>query len=179
MLIEKMNNPFESLYEGYHCFGCCKRNEKGLHLDFFRLRGTAYARWEPDADHQGYHNIMHGGIQATMLDEVSAWWVYLIAGTAGFTARLSVRYHKSAPVNDGPLFLRADEVQRRRNLITLRAGLYGGGAEKYASGELEFFTYPPEVAVREMNYPGHDLFYGEWVESSDYGFPDQLLSELA
>ncbi len=179
MQIEKVSNPFEEMYEGYHCFGCCKRNEKGLKLDFFRYKEYAFGRWEPDLDLQGYHNIMHGGIQATMLDEISAWWVYIIVGTAGFTARLSIRYHKHAPVNRGALFLRAGAMEKRRNLYNIKAELFGGNGDRYASGDVEFFTYPADVAERDMQYPGHSRFLGTLVESSDYGFPEAMFEALA
>ncbi len=179
MLIEKVSNPYEELNEGYHCFGCCKRNQKGLKLDFFRFEGKVYANWLPDHDHQGYNNLLHGGIQATLLDEIGAWYVYAIAGTAGFTCRLSVRYKKSIPLNRGKLFLRAGLRDKRRNILDIKAEILDEECNVYASGELEFFTYPVEKAMREMYYPGTEAFTVELVSSSDFGFPDQIFDEFA
>lgn len=179
MKIEKAHNPFIELYEGYHCFGCSKRNDKGLKLEFFRHERAVFAAWTPDHDLQSYHNILHGGIQATMLDEAGAWWVYLIAGTSGLTSRLSVRYHKSVSILHGDIYLRGVEISKRRNLYTIRAELFSHEMELCARGELEYFTYPVEKAMKEMYFPGPESFKGEMVESADYGFPDALFSALA
>jgi acyl-coenzyme A thioesterase PaaI-like protein len=179
MMIERVNNGFEGRGDGYHCFGCSSNNRKGLKLMFFRHYQTVFARWEPDPDLQGYFDTLHGGIQATMLDEASAWWVYLIAGTAGFTSRLSIRYHRNAKIADSPLFVRAIAKERRRNLVMLEATLFSAEGERYASGDVQFFTYPLKDALENMRYPGLDAFKGEMVDPKDYSFPTLLLDALA
>lgn len=178
MLIEKVENPYEVLYEGYHCFGCSKRNDKGLHLEFYRHGDRVFSSWEPDTDLQSYHNILHGGIQATMLDEVGAWWIYLVAGTAGFTSRLSVRYRKNVSVVDGALFLVASPIIRRRNIFSVNSRLFNNTLEVCAEAEIDYFTYPVEKAMRDLYFPGTDAFKSSVVESKDYGFPDKLFAEL-
>jgi acyl-coenzyme A thioesterase PaaI-like protein len=179
MLIEKAHNAYDVGADWYHCFGCSKSNDKGLKLDFFRHDGKVFSCWDPDRDLQGYRDILHGGVMATLLDEVSAWFVYLIAETSGLTSRLTVRYHRSAPVNQGKLFLRASEISRRRNLVLIKAELFAHDMTLCASGEVEFFTFPEEKAIADMNYPGAATFAGEMVDSRDFGFPDQLFEAVA
>ena len=178
MLIEKVKNPHLVL-EGYNCFGCAKENIKGLHLDFFLYDNMVFSKWSPDVDLQSYHNILHGGIQATLLDEAGAWWIYLVPATAGFTSRLSVRYHKGVSVVDGDIFIVAKLKEQRRNLFTVDARLFSNRLELCAHGEIEYFTFSHDLAKKKMYYPGVDAFRGELVESSDYGFPDALFTELA
>jgi acyl-coenzyme A thioesterase PaaI-like protein len=179
MLIEKLNNPFTELYDGYHCFGCSKRNTKGFHLDFYRKGRAVYSIWNPDRDLQGYHNLLHGGIQATLMDEISAWWIYTVAGTAGLTSKLSIRYLKSVSILEGQVFLRAMELERRRNIYTLKGELFSHSMELCARAELDFFTYPMEKAMDEMYYPGLEKFSSTIVESRDQGFPDALFAAEA
>ncbi|HRZ42163.1 MAG TPA: PaaI family thioesterase [Bacteroidales bacterium] len=177
--IEKLNNPFEQIGDGYHCFGCSSKNPKGLKLDFFRNGRTLITRWHPDPDLQGYHNLLHGGIQATLLDETAAWWIYAIAGTAGFTSRLSVRYHKGASVAEGDLYTVGREILQRRNLYLIEVNLYNHRLELCSSGELEFFTYPVEKALADLYYPGHEQFKGTWGYPEDFGLPAGLPEALA
>lgn len=177
--IEKLNNPFEQIGEGYHCFGCSSKNPKGLKLEFFRHGRSLITRWHPDPDLQGYHDLLHGGIQATLLDETAAWWVYAIAGTAGFTSRLSVRYRKGVSVVEGDIYTTGREIRHSHNLYLIEVKMYNQRMELCSSGELEFFTYQEHKAKAEMYYPGHELFVGRWGYPEDFGLPAGLLDALA
>lgn len=53
------------------CFGCSASNDKGLRLTFFRYDdGTIETRHQVDQHHCGFDTVIHGGIQAAILDEV-------------------------------------------------------------------------------------------------------------
>lgn len=79
------------------CFGCGKNNESGLHLQCMLTEdGQAYeVDFIPQLQHQGYDGIIHGGILATVLDELSADFLRRL-GTPGVTAELTIRYRQSA-----------------------------------------------------------------------------------
>ena len=54
-----------------HCFGCSVSNDEGLRLTFFRYDdGTVETRHQTAEHHCGFNTVIHGGIQATILDEV-------------------------------------------------------------------------------------------------------------
>ena len=89
----KIINPFAGR-SGYNCFGCSPDNKLGLQLSFLNEGEYIVARWLPQPQFQGYHNLLHGGIQATLLDEIASWYVYARLHTAGVTSRLAVRYRK-------------------------------------------------------------------------------------
>ncbi len=178
-MLEKVTNPFNGLYKDYHCFGCSEKNRKGLHLTFYRSGDTLWSYWHPDTDLQGYHNVLHGGIQATLADEIAAWWVYAIGGTAGFTSRLSIRYLKSLSVVEGKIYLTAEKVEQRRNIIMVNVKLFNSRLNVCAMAEVDFFTFSPEKARRDMYYPGLEAFRGERGDATDYGFPGELFRALA
>lgn len=67
----KLLNPFAQSDSDFHCFGCSPSNESGLQLQFFEDGDFLTATWEPKSLLQGYKNVLHGGIQATLLDEIS------------------------------------------------------------------------------------------------------------
>ena len=56
---------------GDRCFGCSASNEKGLRLAFFKYEdGTIETRHRTAQHHCGFDTVIHGGIQAAILDEV-------------------------------------------------------------------------------------------------------------
>lgn len=93
-----------------YCFVCGKNNPKGLHLK---------VRYQPEAlaaeaeialprEYQGWAGVIHGGILATLLDELMAHAVWRFAGP-GLTISLEVRFH--APLKPG-------ETIRVRGVLT-------------------------------------------------------------
>jgi len=93
--MRKISNPFTGL-DGYNCFGCSPDNISGLHMTFYEDDEELVSVWDPKDHFHGYLNILHGGIQATLMDEISSWVVYIKLRTAGFTSKLNVRGLTSA-----------------------------------------------------------------------------------
>jgi acyl-coenzyme A thioesterase PaaI-like protein len=79
------------------CFACGRKNPGGLKLTFHDDNGACITHFTPDAVYQGYQGILHGGIMATLLDEVMARYVWKKVGPAA-TARIEIRYRQPAPV---------------------------------------------------------------------------------
>ena len=81
------------------CFGCGSRNERGLKLRFKldRARKTLRTRWTPSKEHQGYADIVHGGMIGVVLDEVMGNLLWL-QGMPAVTAEMSVRFLRPAKV---------------------------------------------------------------------------------
>jgi uncharacterized protein (TIGR00369 family) len=81
------------------CFACGKANPDGLQLPIRNLPGHVELDFAVPRKFQGWKDIIHGGIVATILDELCAW-----AGTnAGFnvvTAELQVRWRKPLHVDE-------------------------------------------------------------------------------
>ncbi len=83
------------------CFVCGRQNPAGLHLTFYDDLEAGQVKVPlniPDT-YQGYPGIVHGGIVATVLDEVSGRAIALAQEDAPFwmTAKMEVRYHKPTP----------------------------------------------------------------------------------
>jgi uncharacterized protein (TIGR00369 family) len=96
-----------------HCFGCGAANERGMQLTFDqddvarRIRGM----FRVSADYQGAAGMVHGGIIATLLDEVMAK-VSRFTGDHAVTAKLTVEYLRPVPV-DEDLVVDGWEVERK------------------------------------------------------------------
>lgn len=86
------------------CFVCGKRNGDGLQLDF-ELVGEDRIRTEftPPKRFQGWKDIVHGGIIATILDEVMVNAAYL-RNILAVSAILEIKLRRPAAVGERLVF---------------------------------------------------------------------------
>jgi acyl-coenzyme A thioesterase PaaI-like protein len=157
-VMKKIANPYRNL-EGYYCFGCAPQNQNGLHMQFFEEGEAIVSEWEPKNYFQGYYQVLHGGIQATLMDEIASWLVQVKLKTAGVTSQMTIRYKKTVPINRGNIRLRARLTGKRRNLADIRVELFGPDGSLCAEGDFVYFTFPEEVAREKLHYPGHKAFF--------------------
>ena len=105
------------------CFVCGGGNARGMHLTFEqdedakRIRGT----FQVPSDYQGGAGFVHGGIIATLLDEVMAK-VNRFAADHAVTAKLNVEYLRPVPTG-ADLLVEGWEVERN-------------GRERFREGEI-------------------------------------------
>jgi uncharacterized protein (TIGR00369 family) len=96
------------------CYGCGQKNAQGLRMTFAHLAdGTAECVYTAAEHLAGAPGVIHGGVQATLLDEVMGHAIHvgdvdpdLDVATVDF----SLRYRRPAPVGV-PLVLRARLVR--------------------------------------------------------------------
>ena len=103
----------------HHCFACGTLNETGLRLELHVERGRSWTELTYDARFQGWDGIAHGGILATILDEVMAW--ALVGDDQwGLTARLAIDFKR--PVTVGQELRAEGWVTRSRRRIVDTGG---------------------------------------------------------
>jgi len=85
------------LIDDNYCFVCGKKNPIGLKQDFSFDGKTIKTDFIPRKEHQGYFNIVHGGIISTLLDEVMVK-LAIEMGMPSVTARMDVRLRKALEV---------------------------------------------------------------------------------
>lgn len=125
-----------ALREGYtSCFGCGLENAHGLKLDGFELEGdTVTAVFEPQERFQGFDGVLHGGVVATALDEISAWSAMLTHGVFVFTAKLEIAYRGKSPLGV-PLQLTGRVEDRSGRRLTITGSMtYDGAVVAESSG---------------------------------------------
>ncbi len=82
------------------CFGCSPHNPRGLRLVFTRTgEHTVEARYTVDPALCGVSGVVHGGIQATLLDETLGMTAHHASGEDGHfvTVDLDLRYRRPVP----------------------------------------------------------------------------------
>ena len=109
-----------------HCFGCGQRNQSGLRLRFRRIgESSVEAEYTVPRHFRGADGVVHGGIQAALLDEIMGLAVHtFLVGEEHtiVTAEMSVRYRKSTPIE---------------TLLTIRGHLNRTeGSNLFLSGEI-------------------------------------------
>jgi uncharacterized protein (TIGR00369 family) len=156
--MRKIRNPFKGL-EGYNCFGCSPDNSSGLKLSFVEEGDELVSVWSPKSYFQGYHNILHGGIQATLMDEIASWVVYVKLDAFGFTSTMNVRYLKPVYVTDTMLTLRASVKELRKNLADIEVKLFDQHQNLCAWALITYFTFSKNKSIDRLYTPDHEEFF--------------------
>lgn len=108
------------------CFGCSPENPDGLHLRFFRAGDGVCCDSTLGATYQGATEIVHGGIQAVLLDEASCAAAFFTRGTYVVTGQLAIRYRRPCPTGV-PLHVRAHVVADEGRYFTIAAEMRRDG----------------------------------------------------
>lgn len=159
MCKQKLTNPYEALDE-FYCFGCSTKNRFGLRLQFTETESGVKAIWQPEAHFAGYANILHGGIQATLLDEVSAWIIYVKLDTAGVTSKFEIEYIKPIYIApDSPITVEAELLSHETSKAIIAGRIFNAENQVCSQSVATFFVYPKAVAERKFRFPGKEAFY--------------------
>ena len=129
-----------------HCFVCGRENPFGLKLNFYETSpGEVVVDYTVPEQYQGYPGVVHGGVVAAMLDEVTGR-VHMGGDPPRFmyTARLNIRYRKNVPVGQ-PLriFGHAGKSHERTAIAT--GQIYGPDGELLAEAEALLVNVPDEI----------------------------------
>ncbi|HAK45212.1 MAG TPA: thioesterase [Spirochaeta sp.] len=156
--MKKLNNPFIG-GKDYCCFGCAPHNESGLKMEFYEDGDEVVSLWDAPDHFQGYNYILHGGVRATLIDELAAWVVFIKLKTAGYTTKLEVNYSGPVYTNRGKITLRGRLREMKKNIAVVDVDIYDEKDKIVTSGTAEYFTIPERIAVKKMMYPGYENFY--------------------
>jgi acyl-coenzyme A thioesterase PaaI-like protein len=153
----KLQNPYARFPE-YSCFGCSPSNPSGLHMEFFKEGDELLSKWDPKEHFQGFHDILHGGVQATMMDEIASWVVFVLLDTAGVTYQLNTRFRKPVMISKGMITVRATLLRHQKRIAEIEARLYDGEDVLCAESLANYFVMPRDKAVSDMRFPGKEAF---------------------
>ncbi len=128
-------------FADHNCFACGGQNPIGMHLEIELGEGTARTEWVPNHDFVGWEEKVHGGILATLLDEVMAWAPSSHDSWA-VTAEMHIRYR--SPANPGErLTATGRVVERRRRIYRVSGEVRGDDNRLVAEAEGRFLGASP------------------------------------
>ena len=93
------------------CFACGTKNPLGLHLSFVQEDDQLCTRVCGKPHWQGWDGVMHGGIQATIFDDLMSNHLFRVERVWAVTVEISTRFRR--PVLLGPELLFTSRVERR------------------------------------------------------------------
>jgi uncharacterized protein (TIGR00369 family) len=128
-------------FADHNCFACGETNPIGMRLHIELGDGLARTTWVVGDDYVGWSDKAHGGIIATLLDEVMAWAPSSFDSWA-VTAEMSVRYRSPATPGEE---LRAEGrvIERRRRIYEVRGEVRGGDGRLVAEGSGRYLGASP------------------------------------
>lgn len=154
--MKKIRNPFAGLEDkGYNCFACCPSNPFGLKMEFYEDGEDVVCLWDSRNEYQSWVNTLHGGIQATLMDEIGGWVVSRKLQTTGMTSHLNVKYRNPVPTGV-TLEIRARLKEMKRNLAFIEATISHEG-KVCSSAEMIYFCFPKDRAASEFLFNGCEL----------------------
>ena len=156
--MKKIINPWIDLTDkGYNCFACAPNNPYGLKMEFYEDGDDIVSLWNPHTNYQGWLDKLHGGIQATLLDEIGGWPIARKYQTSGMTTNLNVKYKKPVPTGDGvTLEIRARVKEAKRNFVFIEATISHNG-QVCSMAEMTYYCFPKDVAEKDFMFTGCDI----------------------
>jgi uncharacterized protein (TIGR00369 family) len=104
------------LLDDKYCFACGPLNPLGLHMEVSYLEDKAISRLSLKREFQGWKNVVHGGVVATILDEIMAHAVVHYLGKA-VTTSIQVTYRMPLHVGEEILAVGYVVEMKRRGAV--------------------------------------------------------------
>ena len=117
----------KALPHTHSCFVCGDANPSGLKLRFETDGRVVRARFRPCVEHVGFKGVVHGGITATVLDEIMVWACAVGTRRFAYCAELNVRY--LLPLSpDADTIVAGELVENRKGRIFEAKGTLSNSA---------------------------------------------------
>ena len=137
---------FTKTWQG-KCFACSPKNEHGLKLTFTHVPGYCYSRYNIPTDYCGFETMAHGGIIATLLDEVSGWTIMTNRFKFAFTMEATIKYLKPVPINTDLLIVGKIESESGQNIF-IKSSIYLENGLLLAEMDSKWFSPTQDQAMK-------------------------------
>jgi uncharacterized protein (TIGR00369 family) len=121
-------------------------------MEFFEDGEDIVSHWQPRSELQGWRDTLHGGVQATLADEIASWVVFRKFQTSGVTSRMEVKYKKPVKITAEPITLRARAVKQMRNVVDIDVELYDAQGELCTIATCVYFLFSKQRAHDEFGF---------------------------
>ncbi len=128
-----------------NCFVCGLHNPAGLRLDLATDRRVVEARFQFRREFCGFTDTIHGGLIATVLDEVMVWAVGVGARQLTYCGEMTVRYLRPTPPETDVL-VRGELVENKRGRLFLaKAASFNAAGELLAESTGKYLPIPAHL----------------------------------
>lgn len=129
------------------CFVCGESNPIGLNLRFLADGPLVRATFVPRVEHAGFKTVIHGGITATVLDEVMVWACAVATRQFAYCAEMNVRY--LSPIAPGTTVHLVGEMvaNRKGRIFEARGTAQDAAGRKFAESTGKYLPIKDASAV--------------------------------
>ncbi len=126
------------------CFVCGEFNAAGLKLRFETDGRIVQTRFRPRPEHVGFRQTVHGGIIATLLDEIMVWACAVQTRRFAFCAELTVRFLN--PMRPGEEVIATGELEanRKNRVFEAKAALRNLSGQTFAEATGKYLPIKTE-----------------------------------
>lgn len=168
MRSQRKDKPVQTeLPQTRSCFACGGNHPFGLCLKMTTDGTRVFCRWKPSNTHTGFSHAIHGGLIATVLDEMMAWACGIVGGKFAYSAEMTIRYHNILEPGDlaectGAL------VENRRNRIFKTSAVIHSKGRDIASSEGKY------IPLKDFTLDGLKQEFGDgWKGIAKYTHPHE------
>ena len=158
--------PFP-LPPAYACFGCGQANDHGLKMRFSTDGRAMYSFLMVPGHLAGWSNLVHGGVSATILDEIMSRAVLFLTRSVGVTRSMSIELLH--PVRVGEALVAEGRLvgycDASRSKADAEGVLYDRNGKVLARSTGVFVLMTPE-GLRERGFQGEELL--SWFQGIDF-----------
>jgi beta-phosphoglucomutase len=122
------------------CFACSQENPIGLKLQPVHDGEKVIAEFTAGKFHQGWNDVVHGGILYTLLDEVTAYAMLCHGIEFGVTAKSEIRFKQVAPLNE-PIRASAWVTKLTKRLVEAKGVLTLKDNTVIVDGDFLFYVW--------------------------------------
>lgn len=134
--------------DNHNCFGCGTTNAHGLRMKFY-TDGQSLFSWVTVPGHLcGWDNLVHGGVLATILDEIMGWTAIHTLKKFTLTRAMSVEYLKPVHVGEQVRVQGKVIAVKGTREATVEGHLYKGADTLCAKATGTFRLFTAESMVR-------------------------------
>lgn len=156
---QKIRNPFIHL-AGYQCFGCSPFNIFGLRMEFELENDIVVCKWLPQKHFQGWFNLLHGGIQTSLIDEIACWAVFIKSGRAAVTYEITVKFSHPVYIEDNiPITIKAKLQEIKKNIAFVEANIFDSSNKLCTTALCKYYVYSEQVSKDKFHFPNKEEFF--------------------
>ncbi len=156
-------------YTARFCFACSQENPIGLKLKPVHDGEKVTAEFTAGKYHQGWDNVVHGGILYTLLDEVTAYAMLCHGIELGVTAKSEIRFKQVAPINE-PIQASAWVTKLTKRLVETKGVLTLKDNTVIVEGDFLFYVWRQSKRAILWDMDGvisdsYSLHFAAWQET--------------
>lgn len=128
-------------------------NPVGLKAQFYNMEdGSVMTPFRYKEEHQSFPQRVHGGLIATMLDELGlrAMWAKSSEDTFGVAISMEVKYRKPVPYGENLIGKGMVEKETTR-FVTISTEIYDMKGILLANAELKYLKLTPEQIAKDVD----------------------------